>query len=46
MYAVFTIKIDERAPSTCQSREFIDLKISGVRGKCKSGQGWTDPIGP
>lgn len=35
--AVFKIKIDEAAPSTCQSREFIDLEISDVRGKCKSG---------
>lgn len=45
MQAVFTIKIDECAPFTCQSREFIDLKISGVTGKCKSGQGWTGPMG-
>ena len=37
MQAVFKIKIDEAAPSTCQSKEFIDLKISDVRGKCKPG---------
>lgn len=26
--------------------QFIDLKISGVRGKRESGQGWTGPVGP
>lgn len=38
MQAVFRIKIDEPAALTCQSKEFIDLKISGVRRKFKSEQ--------
>lgn len=38
MQALFKIKTDEPVSSTCPRRDFIDLKTSDVRGKCKSGR--------